>query len=240
MTSAKRNYLVLRLDSFISDGAASYKSNVFTIEHVLPQTVSSGSEWERIWSDLEERTYWLNKIGNLIPLTKRHNSKAQNYDFVTKKDKYFRNNDVGVTSYALATDVLNYAEWTPEIVKERQQKLIDSYKKGWDLQETPIENISDSTEIEIVKTISENDIRARILRIPAKIKDRIPLSMTSYNVTFNGEISKELTIAKERDYFAKITDLYKKFGLIDSNDNFISKQITWKMDAEGNLSAQIE
>ena len=240
MTGVKRNYLILRLDAFMSDGAASYKSNVLSIEHVLPQTVSSGSEWERTWSDLEERTYWLNKIGNLIPLTKRHNSKAQNYDFTTKKEKYFKNNDTGVTSYALATDVLNYTEWTPETVKKRQQKLIDIYKKGWDLHETIIDTVQDNAEIEMVKTISENDIRARILRIPAEIKDRIPSSMTTYNVTFNGKVCKELTIAKERDYFARITDVYKKFGLIDNNDNFIPKQITWSMDADGNLSAQIE
>ncbi len=135
MTGAKRNYFVLRLDSFLSDGAASYKSNILSIEHVLPQTVSKGSEWEKTWTDLEERDFWLNKIGNLIPLTKRHNSKAQNYDFNTKKEKYFKSNDTGVTSYALATDVLNYTEWTPEIVKNRQQKLIDIYKKGWNLTE---------------------------------------------------------------------------------------------------------
>lgn len=240
MTGAKRNYLILRLDSFMSDGAASYKSNVLSIEHVLPQTVSAGSEWEKIWADLNERTFWLNKIGNLIPLTKRHNSKAQNYDFKTKKEKYFKNNDTGVTSYSLATDVLNYTEWTPEIVKQRQKKLIDIYKKGWNLTETTIDPVSNSAEIELVKTISENDIRARILRIPAIIKDRIPISSTSYNVMFNGQLSKELTIAKERDYFAGITEIYKTFGLIDEDDQYISKQITWHMDIQGNLSATIQ
>lgn len=89
MTSTKRNYLILRLDSFMSDGAATYKSNVLSIEHVLPQTVPSGSEWERVWPDIEERSFWLNKIGNLIPLTKRHNSKAQNYDYIVKKKNIF-------------------------------------------------------------------------------------------------------------------------------------------------------
>lgn len=79
----------------------------------------------------------------------------------------------------------------------------------------------------MIKAISENDIRARILRIPAKIKERIPESMTSYTVTFNGETVKELTIAKERDYFAKVTELYKKYGLIDADGSFISKQIIW-------------
>ncbi len=240
MTGAKRNYLILRLDAFMSDGAASYKSNVLSIEHVLPQTVSTGSEWDSAWTDLEERSYWLNKIGNLIPLTKRHNSKAQNYDFKTKKEKYFKNTDAGVTSYALATDVLNYDEWTPEIVKARQKKLIDAYKKGWDLEETTFEAVVDNAAIQVIKTISENDIRARILRIPAKIKERILESMTSYTVTFNGEVAKELTITKERDYFAKVTELYKKYGLIDADGTFTPKQITWSIEESGTLSATIE
>lgn len=240
MTGAKRNYLILRLDAFLSDGAASYKSNVLSIEHVFPQTISPGSEWDMIWTDVDDRAYWLNKIGNLIPLTKRHNSKAQNYDFKTKKEKYFKNTDAGVTSYALATDVLNYDEWTPDIVKARQKKLIDAYKKGWDLEETTVEAVVDNAAVQVIKTISENDIRARILRIPAKIKERIPESMTSYTVTFNGETIKELTIAKERDYFAKVTDLYKKYGLIDADGSFIPKQITWSMDEDGALSAAIK
>lgn len=240
MTGAKRNYLILRLDAFLSDGAASYKFNVLSIEHVLPQTVSSGSEWDKTWTDVDDRSYWLNKIGNLIPLTKRHNSKAQNYDFKTKKEKYFKNTDAGVTSYALATDVLNYDEWTPDIVKARQKKLIDAYKKGWDLKETAVEAIVNNAAIQVIKTISENDIRARILRIPAKIKERISESMTSYTVTFDGETVKELTIAKERDYFAKVTDLYKKYGLIEADGSFVPKQITWSMDESGNLSATIK
>ena len=240
MTGIKRNYLILRLDAFLSDGAASYKSNVLSIEHVLPQTVSPGSEWNKTWTDVDDRSYWLNKIGNLIPLTKRHNSKAQNYDFKTKKEKYFKNTDAGVTSYALATDVLNYDEWTPDIVKARQKKLIDTYKKGWDLKESKVDAVIDNAAIQVIKTISENDIRARILRIPAKIKERIPESMTSYTVTFNGETVKELTIAKERDYFAKVTELYKKYGLIDADGSFISKQIIWSMDESGTLSATIE
>lgn len=240
MTGAKRNYLILRLDAFLSDGAASYKSNVLSIEHVLPQTISPGSEWDKTWADVDDRLYWLNKIGNLIPLTKRHNLKAQNYDFKTKKEKYFKNTDAGVTSYALATDVLNYDEWTPEILKARQKKLIDAYKKGWDLEETKVDAVVDNATIQVIKTISENDIRTRILRISAKIKERIPESMTSYTVTFDGATVKELTIAKERDYFAKVTDLYKKYGLIDTNGTFVPKQITWSMDESGTLSATIE
>ena len=136
--------------------------------------------------------------------------------------------------------MLNYDEWTPDIVKARQKKLIDTYKKGWDLKESKVDAVIDNAAIQVIKTISENDIRARILHIPAKIKERIPESMTSYTVTFNGETVKELTIAKERDYFAKVTELYKKYRLIDADGSFISKQIIWSMDESGTLSATIE
>lgn len=132
MVSNKRNYLILRLDSFVADGSASYDSKILTIEHVLPQTVYSGSQWAEWWPDESERNQWVHKIGNLLPLAKRKNSQAQNYDFDKKKEKYFRGK-TGVTAYALTTQVLMYPEWTPETVKARQEELINIYKKNWDL-----------------------------------------------------------------------------------------------------------
>lgn len=132
MVSNKRNYLILRLDSFVADGAASYDSKILTIEHVLPQTVNDESQWAEWWPDTDERELWVHKIGKLLPLAKRKNSQAQNYDFDMKKDKYFRGK-TGVASYALTTQVLMYSQWTPKTVKERQEELINIYRKNWDL-----------------------------------------------------------------------------------------------------------
>ncbi|MBO5570059.1 MAG: HNH endonuclease, partial [Clostridia bacterium] len=132
MVSNKRNYLILRLDSFVSDGAATYDSKILTIEHVLPQTVATGSNWEKLWPDVSEREQWLHKIGNLVPLTKRHNSQAQNYEFDVKKEKYF-SSKAGTTSYALTSQVLQRPKWTPAVVKARQEELIKAYRQNWDL-----------------------------------------------------------------------------------------------------------
>ena len=132
MVSNKRNYLILRLDSFVADGSARYDSKILTIEHVLPQTVNEDSQWAEWWPDPEERAKWVHKIGNLLPLAKRKNSQAQNYDFNLKKEKYFRGK-TGVTMYALTTQVLMYSKWSPEDVKERQEGLINVYRKNWDL-----------------------------------------------------------------------------------------------------------
>lgn len=143
MTSRRRNYIVLRLDSFVSDGAAKYDSAILTIEHVLPQTVKDNSEWVKVWPDVEKRQYWLNRIANLVPLTRKHNSEAQNFDFDIKKNTYFTGKN-GTTSYSLTTQVIKENTWTPEILEERQKTLLEVFEKKWDLSvktEDPLGNI---------------------------------------------------------------------------------------------------
>ena len=133
MPSARRNYIIQRLDSFVSDGGATYNTKLFTIEHVLPQNPSSGSEWLEIWSDAKARQYWLNRIANLVPLTRQRNSAAQNYDFALKKTKYFTTKS-GTSSYQLTTQVINIESWTPVVVEQRQKDLLAVFRKCWNLQ----------------------------------------------------------------------------------------------------------
>jgi hypothetical protein len=132
MTPRRRNYLILRLDSFLVDGAATYDPTILTIEHVFPQTVGSDSEWATQWPKLQDRLLWLHRLANLVPLTQRRNSQAQNYDFERKKKAYFGGKQ-GVSSYALTTQVLNTATWTPAVVEQRQADLIDVLSDHWEL-----------------------------------------------------------------------------------------------------------
>ena len=132
LTAIRRNYIILRLDSFVSDGGASYDPKILTIEHVLPQTVNPTSEWASWWPDEERRDMWCHRIANLVPLTQRKNSAAQNYDFDRKKDIYFKGKG-GTSSYALTTQVLGTAIWTEDTVKKRQEELIKMFKSGWNL-----------------------------------------------------------------------------------------------------------
>lgn len=133
MTSRYRNFIIQRLDSFVSDGAATYDEKVFTIEHVLPQTVNPDSQWAQLWPEEEKRAYWLHKIANLVPLARKVNSAAQNYDFDEKKEKYFTNSRTGTTSYNLTTQVLSIPVWTEDVVIERQKYLMNVFKKNWEL-----------------------------------------------------------------------------------------------------------
>jgi hypothetical protein len=133
LTPRRRNYIILRLDSFCSTGAATYDPGRLTIEHVLPQTVNPKSQWAEWWPNEDERDQWLNRIANLVPLEKNKNSAAQNYDFDRKKKEYFTSKS-GTSAYNLTTTVLAESEWKPETVNNRQIKLLSVFKDKWDLR----------------------------------------------------------------------------------------------------------
>ena len=132
LTARRRNYLILRLDAFLSDAAATYDPSVLTIEHVLPQTVDVNSEWAQTWPDPKVRDEWVHRIANLVPLTQKRNSQAQNYDFDKKKTAYFGGKQ-GVSSYVLTTQVLNTPEWSPDVMKIRQGNLLGVLADKWSL-----------------------------------------------------------------------------------------------------------
>ena len=124
--------MILRLDSFLADGAATYDPSVLTIEHILPQTVDPTSKWAQTWPDPEVRNEWVHRIANLVPLTQKRNSQAQNYDFDLKKKAYFGGKQ-GVSSYVLTTQVLHTPEWTTDVTKARQETLLDVFAERWEL-----------------------------------------------------------------------------------------------------------
>lgn len=144
LTGKRRNYVILRLNEFVGDGASKidFEPNILTIEHVLPQTVSAGTQWEKIWLKEEERKVWINRIANLVPLTRKKNSEAQNYDFDKKKDVYFKGKN-GTTTFPLTTQVLSEKEWSPSVVEKRQKELLDIFIDRWNLRSTTLNRITD-------------------------------------------------------------------------------------------------
>jgi hypothetical protein len=103
-----------------------------TVEHVLPQHPAHESEWTRWFDTPVERSRWVHRLGNLALLTRVKNSAANNYDFATKKRKYFATKD-GVSPFALTTQVLQEDEWTPQVVERRQNELIAHLRLLWRL-----------------------------------------------------------------------------------------------------------
>lgn len=133
MQAQRARYILLRLDELLAQNpGAAYDHRVISIEHVLPQHPAPGSAWEAAFT-LEQREQWTHRLGNLLLLNHRKNSQARNFDFETKKAKYFRIGS-GSAVFALTTQVLQYDRWTPAIVKERQEDLTGALITEWGLE----------------------------------------------------------------------------------------------------------
>ncbi|MEH2333824.1 DUF262 domain-containing protein [Nostoc sp.] len=127
-----RQYVLLRLDSTLSQGEARYDYSVITVEHVLPQNPSLGSTWLQWFPNEEERIQYVHRIGNLALLSRNKNAEAQNYDFDKKKEKYFVGKK-GISPFVLTTQVLQQSEWTPAVIEQRQEDSLQSLRKIWRL-----------------------------------------------------------------------------------------------------------
>ena len=126
-----RLYVLLRLDSALSAGGATYDYPIITVEHVLPQNPPVNSQW-RQWFPDEEREQWVHRLANLVLLSRRKNSEASNYDFATKKQTYFRSRS-GVVPFVLTGQVMPEAEWRPAQLEKRQESLLAALKQEWRL-----------------------------------------------------------------------------------------------------------
>ena len=108
-----------------------YDHPIITVEHVLPQNPQEASEWRRTFSD-EERLEWTHRLANLVLLNRRKNAEASNREFDHKKSRYFSGPN-GSAPFTLTIQVNGTSKWTPEILADRQQRLIDKLANLWTL-----------------------------------------------------------------------------------------------------------
>jgi hypothetical protein len=127
-----RMYVLLRLDSALSQGQATYNYPIITVEHVLPQTPAKGSKWLNWYADDLTRARYTNRLSNLVLLARKKNSQAQNFEFDVKKQKYFTTAQ-GISPFVLTTQVLGQNEWTTTVQDKRQKELVATLKTNWEL-----------------------------------------------------------------------------------------------------------
>ena len=125
-----RRYVLLRLDELLAQApGVTYEHSRITVEHVLPQNPAPASLWKVNFTD-EQREYWTHRIANLVLLNRTKNSQARNFDFTKKKTAYFAGRN-GVAAFALTSQVLLHARWTPEVLRERQTLLLTVLRDAW-------------------------------------------------------------------------------------------------------------
>lgn len=132
LAARARSSVLLRLDSLLSGGGATYDSDTITVEHVLPQNPLSNSDWTKWFPEPQSRAAIVHTLGNLALLTRKKNSAARNFDFEKKKTAYFARG--GVSPFVLTTQVLRNSEWTPQVVADRQVELMAKLEGHWRLQ----------------------------------------------------------------------------------------------------------
>ncbi len=134
-----RKPILLRLDAMLSDGTAHYEHALITIEHVLPQNPTADSDWLRNFPDTRTRNAWVHRLANLVLLSKYKNPAAGTYDFERKKTIYFADN--GDSPFILTSQVRQEPTWTPDVLSERQERLLKRIADVWGLHEvTPPAN----------------------------------------------------------------------------------------------------
>lgn len=126
-----RMALVLRLESLVRAPGVQLQDAV-SLEHVLPQTPPDGSDWIKWFPDEDERNGWTHRLANLVPLDRKKNSSASNYDFAKKKDAYFRGKGTA-SPFVLTQEVRSEKEWTPTLLAVRQKRLVGVLKDHWNL-----------------------------------------------------------------------------------------------------------
>lgn len=121
--------ILLKLDYLLNDNKTT-KWGAFsqiTIEHILPQTPTDGSQWKKDFTDTE-RADLTNKIGNLILLGRGKNSSQGRLDYTQKHQKYFSKN---INTFPNSLRVFNKYRivWTKKELNENQDNVIATLKK---------------------------------------------------------------------------------------------------------------
>lgn len=133
-------------------------------------------------------------------------------------------NGIDIINFYIQNKSDKIFDWEPKLSKEKLYELVMKNRKD-------DENNDAHSEIEkekILRVITKNDVRARILRIPNEIFEKIS-EENSYNVIIDG-CEKQLNMIKEIKSFAGITEFYRKHNYIDNEQ--ANRNSYWSIDVK--------
>ncbi len=115
------------------------------------------------------------------------------------------------------------------------KKQMDSFLNRNNLQNST--NSANSTTIimsenVVEKTITANDIRARIVSIPSSIIKQFNDGQTSVKVKVNNEKEYNFNINKGRNYFGSVTAFLRDYNMLSDEGVITPKQCKWFYNSE--------
>lgn len=125
--STKRNkdlvkYILVGLENTLSNSAYQFDESVSTIEHILPENPSE--EWNYSFSS-DEQIEFVYLLGNYTLLEDGLNKKAGTKIFTDKLLIY------NSSKYKLSNTFTQYTEWTPTIIRNRQDNMAKIALTTW-------------------------------------------------------------------------------------------------------------
>jgi uncharacterized protein with ParB-like and HNH nuclease domain len=93
-----------------------------TIEHILPESPSES--WSAFFSE-EDQGNFIHRLGNYTLLEEAKNRDCTNLDFQHKREIYAH------SQYLLSSATLDYDEWNPSSMKQRQEMLAKKAATIW-------------------------------------------------------------------------------------------------------------
>jgi predicted transport protein len=152
----------------------------YSVEHIYPQKAVN-EYWEKrfnMYSE-KERKLLSSSLGNMLPLSKRINSKLQNNSFVDKKNRYM----IGSRS---EQKVAQYEEWTPETILNRGLEILTFIENEWEFK---FPNLAEKKKILGLEfMINDNDIETDVYIPEYKEEDK-----TQREVFYDEEQFKKLS-----------------------------------------------
>lgn len=98
---------------------------------------------------------------------------------------------------------------------------------------SPSHAVAKGTTIE--KTITTNDIRARIVSVPTSIMKQFSPDQSNAKVVVNSKCEYEFSITKGRNYFGGVTAFLREFNMLSEEGVITPKQCEWSFNAEENI-----
>lgn len=184
-------YILYRIENLLSSKAEEFiKFSNWTLEHIVPQSISKNSLWEKqIDSQLKIENE--HKLGNLVLATLNINASLKNYDY-EKKIKIFKESKLKLIDELLNNYpdqfVVNHDN---NSITNRGKQLLAYIKKIWDF------DVLDKTRVEENNKKEEMLINSYLEKITKKdtIKIKDALAMTLF---LSDEAPLKTSILSER------------------------------------------
>lgn len=117
-------YLLRKIDYLLNKPSYTERRNSYknmSIEHILPQNPKENSQWLKDFTN-EQREEWVNKLGNLVLISRIKNASQGRLDFMDKKSKYF---DKNIETFPNSLKVMQENEkWNISTLEKNHKRLI--------------------------------------------------------------------------------------------------------------------